>query len=32
MNFQVLFVFKSEIIKRFSGNPLCTEDPGFFLN
>jgi hypothetical protein len=30
--FEVLFAFKSEYLKRFSENPLCTEDPGFFLN
>jgi hypothetical protein len=28
---QVLFVFKWEMFKRFSGKPVYTEDPGLFL-
>jgi hypothetical protein len=26
-----MFAFKSEILKRFSGKPICIKDPGFFL-
>jgi hypothetical protein len=29
---QALFVLKLEILKRFSGKPIYTEDPGLFLN
>jgi hypothetical protein len=29
---QTLFVFKFEILKRFPGKSVYTEDPGFFLN